>query len=403
MNLPATGVALSTNFRRLVCSVAVVVIIVTMVTAFNPDVSSRADAPEINERGHSFKFHHNVQSLSTSSSPVKRKTKRPKRISQPKKPEGAKQRSAVGWNLHALTTDGNDNVWAGGSVYLERGLLLKFDGVRLQPSTLPDTWSVRQIKFTSPDWGWLLADRQAVYSTNNGGKTWQNVSFDLGSNPPNLETLYFSDPLNGWIGGWSGLILHTNDAGITWHKQKSTTKFDIKQIQFVNRLRGWARAWKYPKGLLLTTTDGGVTWKTLANFCPYSFTFVDEFEGWCIEDRGMLHTVDGGQTWTLEGPDDPSLRSLFFLNKLEGWVIGDHGIFRTSDGGLKWTKINEDKLPFSSAGVLFTDSQHGWAAEEFGKANLFRTEDGGKTWQALSNGWQSKLAGELSQVVPPQK
>lgn len=406
MSLPGIDFATALKFRSLYVCAAVIAILGSSL-ADKQDAASLTNDVRPNQPYAQLQAQYSCligQNLYRGGSSPRRRAARPKRTLPPKKTGSSdKRQSVVGLDLHCLATDGNDNVWAGGSVFLERGLLLRYDGMRINPTTLADTWTVTQLSFTSRDWGWLIADRYELYGTIDGGKSWRKTALDLGANPPNLETLYFSDPENGWVGGWRGVIFHTNDAGRSWTRQNSSTNLDIKRLKFVNRLHGWAYAWKSYVGSFLTTIDGGVTWKKLPSGSNlYDFTFVDDFEGWGLDDRGITHTVDGGETWTSQGPDDASLRLIFFLNNQEGWVVGADALLRTANGGQTWSKVNEEKLPFNPVDVLFTDSQHGWAAQEFG-ANLFRTNDGGKTWEPVSQGWQTKIANEVARAVFPAK
>jgi photosystem II stability/assembly factor-like uncharacterized protein len=263
---------------------------------------------------------------------------------------------------------------------------------------LPETRSVRQLSFISQDRGWMIADRHDLYGTMDGGKTWRKTDLKLSPDQPYLETLCFTDPEHGWIGGWRGAIYYTNDGGVSWKRQDSSTKLDILRMTFVNHLQGWARAWKYGEGsALLATSDGGETWKTvLPDSELLNFTFVDNFEGWSIDKNlRIVHTVDGGLTWSVQRPaDETNLQLIFFLNNQEGWVMGSEALLHTSNGGQTWTRVNGDDLPFNPGAVLFTSSSQGWAAEEFG-SNLFRTTDGGTTWKPVAPGWQSKVAADV--------
>ena len=77
-------------------------------------------------------------------------------------------------------------------------------------------------------------------------------------------------------------------------------------------------------------------------------------EGWAVgEDGIVLHTMDGGQCWTLlpnvpcvncgiddEGTLGSDLFDVFFLdNNADGWLLGLHGLWRTTDGGASWSSV----------------------------------------------------------------
>src|SRR5712664_2183215 len=53
----------------------------------------------------------------------------------------------------------------------------------------------------------------------------------------------------------------------------------------------------------------------------------------------IVHTTDGGATWTLQDAGGTArLWGVFFLDADTGWVVGESGtIFHTTDGGATWT------------------------------------------------------------------
>lgn len=401
MDLPTSKLVSRAKSHRLTICVGFLVILGTSVY-LRPVASAPSRQRFANQmRDHlSGRQARSAQNLYGVTSLANRKESRPRRTSRPRR-KGTinKDRSVVGFDLRCLAPDSDNNVWAGGSMFLERGVLLQNDGSGLRPKAIPHTRWIGQLTFTSRDWGWMIADWNDLYRTIDSGRTWQKTKLDLGSNSPNLNTLYFSDSLNGWIGGWDGTILHTDDAGKTWIRQDSRTDLDIKQIQFANHLHGWASAWKDGyTGLFLTTKNSGRTWEVLKrDYHLYSFTFVNEFEGWAIEDQGIVHTIDGGQTWSSQGPEDSTIRSIFFLNDREGWASGENGILHTVDSGSTWVRINREELPFTPEPLLFIDSKHGWGAQHIG-AGLLRTDDGGKSWQVISNKWQTSVASGVAQA-----
>jgi photosystem II stability/assembly factor-like uncharacterized protein len=81
---------------------------------------------------------------------------------------------------------------------------------------------------------------------------------------------------------------------------------------------------------------------------------------------------------------DLSLLDVFFVSKEEGWVSGTAGtILHTKDGGNSWTaELGGD--PQAQAQELrhlfFTDARHGWAQVE---GTMFRTTDG-ENWQQVT-------------------
>jgi photosystem II stability/assembly factor-like uncharacterized protein len=55
--------------------------------------------------------------------------------------------------------------------------------------------------------------------------------------------------------------------------------------------------------------------------------FVNELEGWAVGAEGtIIHTVDGGEHWTVERSGTPHpLERVFFSDRNHGWAVGFGG------------------------------------------------------------------------------
>ncbi len=239
-------------------------------------------------------------------------------------------------------------------------------------------------------------------SKPDGGGSWSKI--DVPGNPA-VRSLYFSDVSTGWVGGWHGEIYRTRDAGQTWQKRDTGLDYEIQKLFFIDDLHGWANAFICHPNLtrmtaLLETTDGGETWKTLSNVdadSPQSvnrFVFVNWEEGWGIDgwQNNVVHTLDGGKTWTIQQRrEEHGWNSVFFINKQEGWASGQDGIIHTVDGGKTW-ESQMDGAASLAVGCLdqiaFTDRKNGWVVCRDG---ALRTTDGGANWKPISNDWKLML------------
>jgi photosystem II stability/assembly factor-like uncharacterized protein len=118
----------------------------------------------------------------------------------------------------------------------------------------------------------------------------------------------------------------------------------------------------------------------------------------CGHDATILHSADGGHTWTrqFEAPNQEApLFDLWFTESLRGLAFGAYGlILETSDGGGSWHRRSIGKgdphlytLCEGPSGVLYL-------AGEFG--SLFRSIDGGENWLALDTPYEGPWFGVLA-------
>ena len=120
---------------------------------------------------------------------------------------------------------------------------------------------------------------------------------------------------------------------------------------------------------------------------------------WAVGTGAILHTTDGGVTWTNLAPagsESTALQGLSVLDANDVWVTGvaKDGyatLLKSSDAGASWTRqsggdvTNADHL----IGLSAVDSQTAWAGGGTGSRYIaLRTTDGGTTWN-----WQAEVNG----------
>jgi photosystem II stability/assembly factor-like uncharacterized protein len=134
--------------------------------------------------------------------------------------------------------------------------------------------------------------------------------------------------------GLRGLIIFSDDEGRSWHQGRVPVQTDLVAVQFVNSQQGWATG----------------------------------------HDAVILHTEDGGQTWTKQLDNRVAAVAFpaYYRKKIDS---GD----TSAAPFLKEVELNtqgDTSLPFLS--VYFADPRHGIAVGSFGM--IVATEDGGKHW-----------------------
>jgi len=116
---------------------------------------------------------------------------------------------------------------------------------------------------------------------------------------------------------------------------------------------------------------------------------LDATNGWAwTSSNHLLRTTNGGQTWADRTPEGQVwLYGFFSLDPQNAWLpvflpdSNRFGMLHTADGGLTWTQY-----PYGPASNLhFTNTTNGWAKDtSVGAGNMFitlsETQDGGATW-----------------------
>jgi len=122
---------------------------------------------------------------------------------------------------------------------------------------------------------------------------------------------------------------------------------------------------------------------------------VDANWGVAVKSQGViLHTDDGGNTWTSQkSGTGNSLSGVCFTDTMHGWAVGKKIILHTNDGGKTWVK-QLDEAPFSFAAVFCLDTSTAWAVgsgwgDDY--SNIHFTEDGGETWTRQRTGVKTHL------------
>jgi photosystem II stability/assembly factor-like uncharacterized protein len=178
-----------------------------------------------------------------------------------------------------------------------------------------------------------------------------------------------------------------------WDRQKSGVSDDLHAVFFLNAQSGWAAG---AANTILHTTDGGASWTRLLDRDPagqpfQTIVFSSPTDGWASTADNLLHTADGGKTWQ-PSSKLPSQVSNGFSGG--GAIVGSSRfqlgpshfsatLYRSDDGGQTWMESgNLEKNTYSA--VAFVDTMHGWVLRDGTDETLRYTQDGGMSWTAVS-------------------
>jgi photosystem II stability/assembly factor-like uncharacterized protein len=138
-------------------------------------------------------------------------------------------------------------------------------------------------------------------------------------------------------------------------------------------------------GGVLRTDDGGESWSVLSNLpAPArSIHAVSDDTILAATARGVLRSTDGGQSFARTGGAGLPVRE---FDRTGGALIayGPKVLLGSRDGGASWRALRKPaRVALKS--VDFTDTRHGWAADE--NWRLWHTTDRGRRWtRALAAG-----------------
>ena len=260
---------------------------------------------------------------------------------------------------------------------------------------MPHSAAIGSIFFIDKNEGWALT-WAGLFKLRDEGKTWVPVLVNEGGRRTFYSFTFMSSTSAVVVGTqvkdrtYTPLILKTSDGGESWHEGATdiTPELDrdrstaIHRVAFCDANSGWAVG----PDLILHSIDGGLSWTTQRTINPDEGTIVaigclNPERAWAAGTGGLLlKTGDRGSTWTKQqiGTSDTLMQVRFFHDN--GWIVGGKSgspvLYRSSDGGENWQHqhVNVPALLFD----IFFSGNHGWIVGENG--TMLKTDDGGRSW-----------------------
>jgi photosystem II stability/assembly factor-like uncharacterized protein len=227
----------------------------------------------------------------------------------------------------------------------------------------------------------VVGERGHVLLSNNGGARWQQVAVPTRST---LTAVRIVGGDHAWAVGHDGLILHSDDGGLSWSEQHRSQETDrpLLDIWFADPRRGMAIG---AYGLMLSTEDGGRTWRdalgkdegahanAIAEAPDGSLYIAGEF-------GSILRSDDRGRSWQqLPSPYRGSFFGLLPLQDVTILVFGLRGhLFRSEDRGITWRRIQTGTAATLLAGLVRADGSIVIAGLN---GVLLLSDDGGGSFQ----------------------
>lgn len=269
---------------------------------------------------------------------------------------------------------------------VQKGTILRTDnsGASWTRLRLPQTISsnFHEMCFLNKDTGFFVGT--ASYSTKNGCNSYTAITTSIS----NMQSVWFTSVLTGYMAGTSGKIYKTTDMGGSWNLLASGTTEQLNSIHFANADTGLAVG---NNGIVVRTTDGGTSWNTI-NIPTTSFLesvqFINDSTAYIVGDyAGIYVSTNAGATWaTVATPftgNSFTFYRLRFFNSHVGYAVGtSNSIAFTADGGQTW----------SLSGITgYTNSFYAVAFRPDGTAFLGGV---GKVWQTSDYAnWKYNMIG----------
>jgi photosystem II stability/assembly factor-like uncharacterized protein len=135
--------------------------------------------------------------------------------------------------------------------------------------------------------------------------------------------------------GARGHIVYSDDLGATWRQARVPVSADLTALHFANAREGWAVG---HEGVVLHTGDGGATWTLQLDGRRANALVLALVRSLPADtDPARLEALksEAGRA-AAEGPSRPFL-DVWFADAREGFVVGAYNlVFHTRDGGSTW-------------------------------------------------------------------
>ena len=179
------------------------------------------------------------------------------------------------------------------------------NGLIVKTTDAGDSWTrqnptaqvLRNVSFSDASNGWAVGDGGVIVGTHDAGQSWYVVQPSITGLA--LRGVWRRSLTQAWAAGAQGVYAFTTPVADTsqWNLGTLGASNDVQGLFMVNDLVGYAVG-NNGNGMVLKTLDGGATWgPQVSNTFQFlrDVWFVDPLRGWAVGSGGrILHTAKGG-------------------------------------------------------------------------------------------------------------
>ncbi|RTE64527.1 hypothetical protein EH243_17055 [Amphritea opalescens] len=210
--------------------------------------------------------------------------------------------------------------------------------------------------------------------------------------------------------GERGHILYSDDQGQHWQQAQVPVRVTLTAVDFATAQLGWVVG---HDGVILATQDGGVSWQKQLDGYQANQAIEDELkrllalsdnerleQGVQYQTEELEYLLEDAQLFSEEGASRPFL-DVQFLDERQGFAVGAYGlIFRTVDGGEHWQPwvanlANPDNFHINA---LTQGRDELYMAGEAG--SIYRSDDQGLSWSTLTSPYDGPFFGVAVTQTP---
>jgi len=257
---------------------------------------------------------------------------------------------------------------------------------------VPTTAHLEDVHFFDKDTGIAVGgiryEHGLLFSTNNGGTSWQIDTIS----PQSLYDIEVIDRNTfNVLGHYGNLYQFYNGNNLTFSRQLNSMEFywNLNFYDFQTGVAAGGNAY-LSGGLYLFNVNQELRDTFIADL-PHEMNeavFLDIKTLVAVGFGAIYRSTDGGLSWTRHEENGDNFKAVCFPSAQIGYTVGASGkILKTTDAGITWQQQNRSdnlvsqQVEFND--VYFLDDDNGYIIGNHG--TFWTTNNGGEDWKIIDN------------------